>query len=199
MSDQFLYAILNTVLSVIGIICIGLFIEFIQSLIARLLSRLYGVNFANLFLNRLTFIGVMHHELAHALLAFITGAKITEIHLFKPKEDGSLGSVSYAPRGPLVLRCLQITLSSMAPTLLGFVSIFLVFYFGPFQNIFVNILIGFLLLCIILHMNMSTQDIKVLLKGLWMCMIIAFVVFYYSKFNLFGFITDFLVNLILGR
>jgi len=161
MSDNFLYALLNTLLSVLSIICFGLFIEAIQSLIAKTLSSLYGAKAANLIINRITFIGVIHHELAHLLVAIITGAKITEVHLFKPKDDGSLGSVSYASRGPLVLRCLQTTLSSMAPTILGVASLYGILYLMSTTSILIDILLTLLALCIIIHMNMICGTLKV--------------------------------------
>lgn len=185
MENQVTNAAINTGFILVIIILFGLLIEGIQHLLGKSLARLFGAKFANTFMNRITFIGVMHHELSHALFALLTGAKITAIHLFKPDEQtGSLGSVSYATRGPLVLRAIQSTLASMAPTICGTISVVCICKFGFSDVIWKNILFGCLLLCIVIHMNMSTQDIKVALKGLPICLLIVFVIFYYAKIDI---------------
>lgn len=128
MNNQTTNAIINTVFVLVGIILFGLFIEGIQKIIAKIISRLFGTKFADIFLNKITFIGVIHHELSHALFALLTGAKITSIHLFRPDEKtGTLGSVSYATRGPLILRSFQSTLASMAPIICGTISVLYIF------------------------------------------------------------------------
>lgn len=65
-----------------------------------------------MFDTRLTYIGVIHHELSHAFLAILTGAKVLKISLAKKGtvHNGQLGSVTFAPRGPKVIRNIQCTL-----------------------------------------------------------------------------------------
>lgn len=185
MENQVINAAINTSFILILLVLFGLFIEGIQHLLGKSLARLFGAKFANIFINRITFIGVMHHELSHTLFALLTGAKITSIRLFKPnKQAGSLGSISYATRGPLVLRAIQSTLTSMAPTICGTISVICICKFGFSDVIWKNILFGCLLLCIVIHMNMSTQDIKIALKGLPICLLIVFVIFYYAKIDI---------------
>jgi hypothetical protein len=41
-----------------------------------------GESFGCLFVNYLTFPGVILHELSHALMAMVTGAKVTHIRFF---------------------------------------------------------------------------------------------------------------------
>ena len=47
-------------------------------------------------------IGTPIHELSHAILCLVFGHKVTELALFKPGQDGTLGYVmhSYQPRNP---------------------------------------------------------------------------------------------------
>ena len=146
MSNQIITAISNTAAVILVIIYFGLFIHFIQFLINLLFSKMIGPDATYIFLNKITFIGVIHHELSHALLAFITGAKIVQVKLFKyDEEDGSLGQVVFYPRGPLLLRCIQDLFSSIAPTLCGGVSIFCLIYFITYDAIWKYIVFGILI------------------------------------------------------
>ena len=185
MKNRELIAIINSNCIILIVICIGLFIDFIQKILTTLLSSIFNSKFTNIFMNRITFIGVIHHELSHTLFALITGAKITNIHLFKPdKKDNSLGSVEYSTRGPFMLRGIQRFLSAIAPIICGFISCILICKFLLSDNIWLNIIIGFVLLCIILHMDLSWADIKSAILGLPACLIILFIIFYTTQFNI---------------
>jgi hypothetical protein len=120
--------------------------------------------------NWLTFPGVIHHELSHAILAFFTGAKITELKLFWPdKKTGTLGQVSFVPRGVFIFRCIQMTLASSAPVILGSLTSYIlieVIRSGDYP-IYITAIIVYLIFSILIHAYMSIADVKIMLKGIW--------------------------------
>ena len=160
-----LESLINSIIIIVAIVLIGLIMMLIQRLIIKIFASFSSPEFANLFINRLTFIGVVHHELSHALFAILTGAKITSIHLFKPKDD-TLGSVGYCTRGPFLLRGLQAIFASIAPVICGSISCFLIFKYLLFVTIWKTIIFGFVFICIFIHMDLSPQDIKSAITGL---------------------------------
>lgn len=179
-------ALINTVFILFCILTVGLLMELVQTLLVKFFGNLLGPEKAYTFVNKTTFLGVVHHELSHALFVILTGAKITKMNLFKPdKQTKSLGSVEYSTRGMIIVRSIQYTLISVAPTVCGAISSFLIYKYGFNDVMWRNILFGFILVCIVLHMNMSSQDIKVAIKGVPVCLMITFIVFYWSGFDLF--------------
>lgn len=152
---------------VASLIFLGAYASFVRSFMVRACTWMFGPGIANFIDSRLTFIGVIHHELAHAFMAFITGAKITGMDLFKVKGN-TLGSVHIAPRGPFILRLVQLALSGTAPVTMGAFTLYLIYY-----SMYYNItefnwthLIGLLVvMCISYHMSLSKQDIKVAWLG----------------------------------
>lgn len=191
MNNQIIIAISNTAAIMMSIIIIGLFIYFLQYIIAKLFTSVFGATFTNIFLNKITFIGVVHHELSHAIFAFLTGAQVVKVSLFKyNEENGSLGEVIYYSRGIFIMRWIQDFFSSIAPVVCGAASIFCMIYFIPYNAIWQYILFGFIIFSIFIHMDMSIQDIKVSLKGLPIFIIIIFCIFYFTKFNLIGYVVD---------
>ena len=190
---RLLDATLSSVVIIFAMIFIGLFVSLIQKIVVLLIAKLTTPRFTDIFMNKLTFIGVVHHEMSHLLFAILTGAKILSVHLFKPDEEtDSLGSVSYAIRGPFLLRGLQAFLASIAPVICGSVSLFCMFYFVSFDIIWKYILFGFLGFCIFIHMDLSTADLKVAAKGLISIFIILMIANYATQFNAIDFIMDFL-------
>lgn len=127
--------------------------------------------------NTLTFPGVCYHELSHALFAFLTGAKIKKIVLYR-KEKNHLGYVELIPRGPLPLRWLQLSFSACAPVitgLLGECALLYVLYYLTLP-VWADLLLGFLSFCILLHMDMSGADFKGYLKGVFFFFILFFLI-----------------------
>lgn len=159
-----LESLTNSIIIVIAMVIVGLIITLIQTGIIKLFTS-FNPKFANVFINRITFIGVIHHELSHALFAILTGAKLTSVHLFKPKDD-TLGSVGYCTRGPFLLRGLQAMFASIAPVICGFISCFLIFKYLLFITLWKTIVFGFIFICIFIHMDLSPQDIKSAAAGL---------------------------------
>ena len=118
------------------------------------------------FSNYVLFPGTVIHELSHAFFALITGAKIDEVALFKP-EDGSLGHVSYRPRGNALIRGLQNGLSACAPVIVGLAICYLYItkLFPLFSAVWHWILGIYILVSMIFHMNMSVPDLKLYFMG----------------------------------
>ena len=84
----------------------GVVIEQFVKLLYSVTAAFLGDSFTYFIFNRLTFIGVFHHELSHALLATVTGAKVTKIVFFHPDGD-RLGYVEYVTRGNIIMRSIQ--------------------------------------------------------------------------------------------
>ncbi len=162
---------------------IGFIVNFISSMVLRkLLGFISRTGKLYLFVvNRLTFPGVMYHELSHALFAFITGAKVNEIKLYQ-KKDGHLGYVKYTPQGILPIRSVQMAFTSCAPVLMGIIlemiimGIFYSFHFVPKMT---KVVLAYLFISVLLHMDMSKEDVKSYIKGAWSIMIIAFMISLY--------------------
>ena len=64
------------------VIVIGVIVNKIEQIQIRLLSKVFGIRVAEFICNRLLFLGTVVHELAHALFAFISGAKVTKNTVF---------------------------------------------------------------------------------------------------------------------
>ena len=87
-----------------------------------LIDKAFGNKAAENYDTRWTAIGVIHHELSHLLVAFITGACIDGVQLynFRRKEgEEVLGYVNYTPRGFFLMRTIQKALIGIAPGILG--------------------------------------------------------------------------------
>ena len=133
---------------------------------------------ANAIVNFAFFPGVMIHELAHAFLAVITGAKITEVALFKV-EDGSLGHVNFRNRGNIIIVALQNVFVSSAPMFVGAavcIGCGLWLSVLPAGYIWLKVIIWYLMISMFFHMTMSVQDIKVYIKGVPIFMGLIFVI-----------------------
>lgn len=177
-NNIFILALIKALMIPICVFLLGLLIEFISQIIIQMLALFVGSHSAWLIVNRVLFIGTVHHELAHALFAFLTGAKVTRIVpiRFHGKE---LGQVDFIPRGNILFRSLQQTMSAVAPVVCGCGTLSML-YFGilPFCTLaWQQIIVYVVGISILLHMNMSGQDIKVAWKGLPVCILILFLIF----------------------
>lgn len=188
-----LHSFISVLLILLLGICLGFFFSYLRNFAAR--HNPFGAN----LINYITFVGVMHHELSHALLAFLSGAKVTEIKLFRiHHNDGALGYVAYAPRGNFVLQSIQKVVTSIAPIICGFISCSLLFlYVQPLTmgNIGYTILFYYVFISIILHMSLSKQDIKVMKGGLLVVVALMTILFYFFHIDLLSF---FLQNIQIG-
>lgn len=177
-------AIENTFLLLFGIILIGISLGFMVQLIASILVNILGVSITNFLLTKLTFIGVIHHELSHAFVAFITGAKVKKIELFTMFHKDRLGSVQFVPRGPFLLQSIQVVLTSIAPMIFGLISLYYLSNVEIGSNIWLFIFVWYFRLSILIHTTMSTQDIKICFKGLPVVIFLLIVFFTVSGIDL---------------
>lgn len=177
-------AIENTLFLLFGIIFVGISLGFMIQLIASVLVNILGVTVTNFLLTKLTFIGVIHHELSHAFVAFLTGAKVKKIELFTMFHKDRLGSVQFVPRGPFLLQSLQVVLTSIAPMIFGLISLYYLSNVEIGSNIGLLVFIWYLRLSILIHTTMSSQDVKICFKGLPVVIFILIVFFTVSGLDL---------------
>lgn len=173
--------ILTWVIPLIGFILSG-----IERLVYSISCKI-NPKLAYFICNYLTFIGVIHHELAHALLGFVTGAKIVKINLFKP-QGNTLGSVEMYNRGNFFIRSIQMTFTSVAPLICGGLSILLLYttILPSVSNPLVLILLWYVIVSIALHMTMSLADLKCFVKGSYGVCLLILIVCYIKNFSLLG-------------
>ena len=165
----------------------GLLIYLLNRLIYAILKKLTSTNIAIFIVNWLTVPGVIHHELSHALVALFSGAEITEFRPFWPdKETGSLGHVNFIARGAFLLRAFQMPFVSAAPVIMGTVStILLTAYLKQgVPSAWLIPLTFYLIFSIVIHASMSIDDVKVMLRGIWVQLIAAWVICCYFSFDL---------------
>ena len=191
MLDRLIHGGLSAAIIILVVPLVGLLIEFITMEITKSLAKHMGVSVALFIMNGLTFVGTIHHELSHALYALITGAKITKVEVFKP-QDNRLGCVEFIPRGNWLTKSLQLTLSGIAPTVQGFLTLCLLFwlFFSLQPILWVRILLGYVMFSIFIHMTMSTADIKAAAKGLPIVAVIVFILCFAFDLDLFGLIKN---------
>lgn len=174
--DFILTPLIYTISIFLGIFVLGRLIDIVSKFIIKIIANVFGVKFALIFANYITFIGTIHHELAHAIVAFLTGAKLTEVHLFKPT-NGSLGQVRYIARGNMFVQGIQNTMSAIAPVFLGICTEIILsrILMNYCTNLVSYVVLLYIIISILLHMNMSQADVKVALKGVPACFIITFI------------------------
>lgn len=166
-------ALISVLIFLLGMILFGFLLNSIRNVVCRKFGGLFAI---------LTFPGIMHHELSHALLAFITGAKISSITLFRLKaKNGNLGEVKFVPRGFRVIKAIQVGMTSVAPMLLGTISLFcLITLVNPLLSSWKLALMIYLEFTIFINMSLSKQDIKnICIQSFWLFLIlyILFLVF----------------------
>ena len=151
---------IDTITFILLVVIFGITINLLTKFIVIILSKLLGVKFAFIFSNYLTWPGVVHHELSHALIAFLTGAIVKKIVVF-PKGD-SLGHINFIPRGNIFFRSIQTSLTAIAPPALGIVSLFLIsIYVFPNCKVWWDYLLtGYVFISIALHMKLSKKNCK---------------------------------------
>lgn len=165
------------------IIIAGYLIGFLTRIIQWILTLTIGGIFAYFFVNYLTFLGVILHELSHAILAILTGAKVKHIRFFAPNGN-SLGSVTMVPRGNFITKSIQEGLSALAPAFCSILWLYLLkkfLYPYTVDNTVILILFAYLCISIILHASLSGADIRVGLKGLPGCFLVIFFILFIGK------------------
>ncbi len=186
-SKEFIGYFLTALAITLIIPFLGLIIHGINRMIVGLFRIVLGSNIAFIMANYLTFPGVVVHEISHALMAVLTGAKIVEFRPFWPdKEKGELGHVIITPRGNFLMRAMQSTFSSSAPVIFGLLTTASLIYVVKSAElpIQINVAIYYLAFSIVIHSTMSMQDIKVMLKGIWVIFIAILAICYFFNINI---------------
>ncbi|MCR5624622.1 MAG: hypothetical protein K6G11_05195 [Lachnospiraceae bacterium] len=187
-SRPVLMAILIALLLPFAIMILGFILNYIGEALAMVFSLFIDPWLVYATINYLFFPGVMLHELSHAAFAVITGAKVTEVALFK-REGKSLGHVNFQNRGNTIMRTLQYIFVSSAPMFGGALVIFLC-KLGidhiPSNMLWLKIFLGYIGVAMFFHMTMSPQDIKVYVKGIPLFICIVFVVTLVLRLTVFG-------------
>lgn len=155
------------------IVCAGIGIGWLVDIgricVDKALAQVVDDNKRVFIINKLTFLGVIHHELAHAIVFFLTGAQILRIQLFTLNaRSGHLGQVQVRHRGSWFLRSIQKTLGAVAPVFLGIADISMIMTIIRNYELFgwLEAFLYYLALSIFIHMDLSKEDVKVALKGL---------------------------------
>lgn len=173
-----IFSVLVAVLLPFTVMIAGMFINLVGEALATIIGLFLAPSVASAIVNYLMFPGVMLHELAHALFALLTGAKVTEVALFK-KEGDSLGHVNFHNRGNIFVVALQNIFTSSAPMFVGAAVVYACFYFvGHLSHslLWLKILLGYIGVSMFFHMTMSPEDIRVYVKGIPLFIVIVFVV-----------------------
>lgn len=130
----------------------------------------------------LTYPGVVYHELSHALFGFLSGAKVDSISLRRrDNPDGSvtLGSVQLLVSTNPLLGSLQLTLSGIAPSVTGLVGMSLIFLFAfpSCTTWWMWAVWIYAFVCVLLHSEMSSQDLRSAGSGVPIIVLVLFAVF----------------------
>lgn len=191
MEQRVLTALVGTICILLVIPAVGCLIHLIRTAILRVIGEMVGGETAWFIANRATFLGVVHHECAHALVAVLTGGKIEQMQLFHPQGD-QLGCVVWRPRRLYPGSCaIQYTLVSIAPVVFGCCTVYLLGKYGlpmctsAWQTIFV----GYMLFSIFIQSTMSRQDVRVAAKGLPVCAAIIFAVLFLADIDVLAWLT----------
>ena len=152
----------------LSLVLIGLLMNGLENLLFVLVEKISNYSIAHFICNRLTFVGIMIHELSHALFVVLTGGKVTEIGLFDVFRGDRLGHVNFNLRGGSFRRSLQMTFTSCAPVIvLGAILMVLLFVLWPMASVWWHyVLLVYGIMCCVCHMSMSPQDASNCTKGL---------------------------------
>ncbi|WP_290760699.1 hypothetical protein [Fibrobacter sp. UBA4297] len=164
---------------ILSLVVIGILLNLVERLEFAFFCYFFGYKAAFYLVNHVTIPGTILHELSHALLATITGAKVNEVSFFD-RDKNSLGHVTYQAKGPFFLQAVQHSLTACAPVIVGLASFALVSYFllttkGGFWTQTLLIYLG---ISIINHSSMSIADLKLYFKGVWAPAIPLFVIIF---------------------
>lgn len=170
-------SLILTVIAILSPVIAGYLLNALERLQINVLKCI-DHDFAYFFVNFVTFPGTFLHEMAHLTFAIITGAQVTEICMFESGE-GRLGHIGYHPRGPWFIRMVQHATTAMAPTVvglaLGFVLLRTIWAGG--HSVWAYIGLWYLVISVIDHSTMSTADLELYFRGVWIFVLPLFAFF----------------------
>ena len=153
---------------VLLVVVIGRLIDMYEVGCMKLLTKVCSVKLATFICDRLTFPGVIIHELAHALFIWAAGGKIHKVRLLSLGLDGRLGFVEFTPRGSKLQISCQLAFGSCAPVLVGILleTVFMYSIFNIDMPTWGYVLLWYMAISVLNHMSMSREDMKNYFKGL---------------------------------
>lgn len=180
--NMFTAAAIDVLICWIAFLLIGKIIEFLSGLIISLLAIPLGPTAAFYMGNYLTFIGTVHHEFSHALVALLTGARVTRISLIPRGME--LGCVEFKTSLNPVLRSVQLVLTSAAPVVCGTASLILMhrYLLDYCREGWQAVVYWYAFISIFIHMSLSNQDIRNILRGSPVCLLIVYVIVLIYRF-----------------
>ena len=124
MIDFIFNLLLNTLkmfaITTLPFLAIGFFMNFCTNF----LRNKFAISMGNKLFVYFTFIGVVIHELSHALMCIIFRHQITELVLFSPKKDGTLGYVMHKYNPNSLYQRMGCFFIGIAPLFGGIISIY---------------------------------------------------------------------------
>lgn len=164
---------------VIASIIVGIIIGILQCLVYIVFGQIFGY----IFLTKITFPGVIVHECSHALGAILTGAKIVKFHPFYMfvRSGGTLGQVEVIFSRGIIISSIQRYFVSVGPIIGGTLAVIKLYDWQVYTDE-IMALKWWLIISIILHMDLSEQDIKVLLPGLPVMILIGISILLLMRF-----------------
>ena len=169
-----------TALAILAPVAAGMLLYGLERLQIKIIENL-SHEFALFFVNFVTFPGTFVHEMAHLCFAVITGAEVHEICMFE-SDNGRLGHISYRRRGPYLIKAVQETLISVAPTIVGLlIGYFLIKYvLAGSHSLWANIGLWYLVISLVDHSTMSDSDLEGYFSGVWVFILPVFLLFFVS-------------------
>ncbi len=179
-----LVAITVATIVTLAVVVFGQLVDHFETFCLRLITKVFNANVALFVCNKLTFPGVILHELAHAFMIFITGGKILKLRLLEFNRNGRLGHVEFQVQGPKKKQMIQLACGSSAPVLMGLVEVILLYRVVTLHDLGIlgSILIWYLIVSIVCHMSMSKEDLKSYFHGMlfiYPCLVAIFLVIQY--------------------
>lgn len=157
--------------------------EFAVWFVRRFLAGSMG-HAAYAFDTKITFWGVIHHELSHAIAGILTGAKIIKFDSYKLQEENkTLGSVRFRVSANPMLRAIQLFFISIAPLIGAYITCSLLFKllladYPLIETIGTWRFWLYLIIAtpIIYHADLSPQDMLNALSGLWFLVLLVLII-----------------------
>lgn len=159
---------------------VGYLFNLLESFEIKGLGKVFPAKVTGFIANRLTLPGVILHESAHAIIAFLTGAQVTDMSFLDVFKQGMLGHVDFVTNGSKLRQSLQLSLISCAPVLFGcgYLVLSVMVLWGFCSVWWHYALVIYLGVSVVNHLSMSGADLKLYFKGIVFTCIVSFVIIF---------------------
>lgn len=184
-TKSFIVCVIYALFIFLLVLVVGFIIDKLEAYQIKVLNKIVGYKAAIFVSNKLTFPGVMIHELSHALFATLFGAKVTKMKLFTLRDDDRLGWIEYMTIGNKWKQGLQHVFSACAPTVVGVILELLLYHMllnGFIKGYGWIALAIYMMISIGDHMSMSKQDIRNYIRWAWAPFILCYGVLLLIRF-----------------